>query len=290
MLKITNLTKYYKNNMGVDKVNMELKCGEIFGFIGPNGSGKSTTIKCILNFLNKNKGEIYIEDKLIDKKDYLFKENIGYLPSEIHLYEDLTVREMIDYSASFYSKKISNKVDELVSIFEIDLNKKIDELSFGNLKKVGIVLALMHEPKLLILDEPTSGLDPLMQERFFEVLLNEKQKGTTIFFSSHNLSEVKKVCDRVGIIKNGTVVEIDSVKNLSKNNFVIISIKSKDVKKINLPLKEMRIKSMKDDEIVFMYKGDINKIINVLNQYKIDKLLIEEPTIDEVFMHYYKED
>jgi len=289
MLKITNLTKYYKNNLGVDKVDIELKKGEIFGFIGPNGAGKSTTIKCILNFLNKNNGAIYLENKIISNKDYLFKENIGYLPSEIHLYEDLTVKQMIDYSASFYNKNLDSRVNELVSIFEIDLNKKIDELSFGNLKKVGIILALMHEPKLLILDEPTSGLDPLMQERFFEVLLNEKEKGTTIFFSSHNLSEVKRVCDRVGIIKNGTLVEVDTVKNLSKNNFVIVTIKSKNIKKVNLPLKEMHIKAMKDDELSFIYRGDINKILKVLTEIKIDKLLIEEPTIDEVFMHYYKE-
>ena len=289
MLKIKDLTKYYKNNLGVEKVNIELNGGEIFGFIGPNGAGKSTTIKCILNFLNKNNGEIYLENKLIDKKDYLFKENIGYLPSEIHLYEDLTVKQMLDYSASFYKKDLTDKINELVSIFEVDLDKKIDELSFGNLKKVGIILALMHSPKLLILDEPTSGLDPLMQEKFFELLKDEKQKGTTIFFSSHNLSEVKKVCDRVGIIKNGTVIEVDTVKNLSKNNYVVITIKSKDVKKINLPLKNMRIKSMKDSELVFNYKGDINKIINALNDYEIDKLLIEEMAIDDVFMHYYKE-
>ena len=289
MLKINNLTKYYKNKLGVDKVNIELKKGEIFGFIGPNGSGKSTTIKCILNFLNKNNGSIYIDNELIDKKDYLFKENIGYLPSEIHLYEDLTVREMIDYSKSFYTKDLTNKINELISIFEIDINKKIDELSFGNLKKVGIVLALMHEPKLLILDEPTSGLDPLMQERFFEVLLREKEKGTTIFFSSHNLSEIKKVCDRVGIIKNGKLIEIETIENLSKNDFVIVTIKSNKVKKINLPLKEMHIKTMKDNELVFIYRGNINEITKTLSKYNIDKLLIEEPTIEEVFMHYYKE-
>ena len=289
MLKICNLTKYYKNNLGVKEVNIELEKGEIFGFIGPNGAGKSTTIKCILNFLNKNNGELYLEDKLIEKKDYLFKKDIGYLPSEIHLYEDLKVREMINYSKSFYNKKIDKRIEELVSIFEIELDKRIDELSYGNLKKVGIILALMHEPKLLILDEPTSGLDPLMQEKFFEVLLKEKQRGATIFFSSHNLSEIKKVCDRVGIIKNGTVIEVDTVKNLSKNNFVVITIKSKDVKKINLPLKNMHIKTIAQDELIFTYNGDINKLINVLNEYKIDKLLIEEMAIDDIFMHYYKE-
>ena len=185
---------------------------------------------------------------------------------------------------------MDKKIDELVSLFEVDITKRIDELSFGNLKKVGIILALMHEPKLLILDEPTSGLDPLMQERFFEVLLKEKEKGTTIFFSSHNLSEIKKVCDRVGIIKNGQLIEIETIENLSKNDFVIITIKSNDVKKINLPLKQMRIKSMKENELVFIYRGNINEITQLLSQHSIDKLLIEEPTIDEVFMHYYKED
>lgn len=290
MLKIDNLTKYYNKTLGVSNMNLELKKGEIFGFIGPNGAGKSTTIKCILNFLNKNTGEIYIDDSKIDKTDFLFKDSIGYLPSEVNLYEDLTVKQMLDYSKSFYKKDLSARIEKLVSIFEVDLNKRIDELSFGNLKKVGIIISLMHEPKLLILDEPTSGLDPLMQEKFFEILLEEKKKGTTIFFSSHNLSEVKKVCDRVGIIKNGSLIEVDTVKNLSKNNFNIITIISDDIKKVNLPLKEMHIKNMTEKELCFIYKGDINKIIKLISSIKIDKLLIEEPTIDEIFMHYYKED
>ena len=290
MLKINNLTKYYNKILAVSNMDLELKKGEIFGFIGPNGAGKSTTIKCILNFLNKNTGEILVDGIKVGKKDFLFKENIGYLPSEVNLYEDLTVNQMLKYSASFYNKDLSDRIKKLVSIFEVDLNKKIDELSFGNLKKVGIIISLMHEPKLLILDEPTSGLDPLMQEKFFEVLLEEKKKGTTIFFSSHNLSEVKKVCDRVGIIKNGSLIEVDTVKNLSKNNFNIITIISNDIKKVNLPLKDMHIKNMTEKEVRFIYNGDINKIIKLISDIKIDKLLIEEPTIDEIFMHYYKED
>lgn len=290
MLKINNLTKYYNKILAVSNMDLELKKGEIFGFIGPNGAGKSTTIKCILNFLNKNTGEILVDGIKVGKKDFLFKENIGYLPSEVNLYEDLTVNQMLKYSASFYNKDLSDRIKKLVSIFEVDLNKKIDELSFGNLKKVGIIISLMHEPKLLILDEPTSGLDPLMQEKFFEVLLEEKKKGTTIFFSSHNLSEVKKVCDRVGIIKNGSLIEVDTVKNLSKNNFNIITIISNDIKKVNLPLKDMHIKNMTEKEVRFIYNGDINKIIKLISDIKIEKLLIEEPTIDEIFMHYYKED
>ena len=173
---------------------------------------------------------------------------------------------------------------------EIDVNKKIDELSLGNLKKLGIVLALMHDPKLIILDEPTSGLDPLMQEVFFEIMLEEKKKGTSIFFSSHNLNEVKKICDRVAIIRKGKIIEINEVKNIVKNKFVIIYIKAEGIKKVKFPLKNMKIKEINDNEITFVYQDDINKIIKLLNSVNVEELLIEEPTIEEIFMHYYKED
>lgn len=286
MLKIDNLTKYYGKVLGVENISLEIKKGEIFGFIGPNGAGKSTTIKCILNFLNKDSGSILIDGKEVDD---LLKEDIGYLPSEINLYEDLTVMQMIYYNNSFYKKDCLKKANELIKKLEIDTNKKIDELSLGNLKKVGIVLALMHSPKIIILDEPTSGLDPLMQEVFFEIMLEEKKKGTSVFFSSHNLNEIKKICDRVAIIRKGNIVEISDVSKLIKNSFVIVTIKAKDIKKVNLPLKEMKIRYMDEDKISFVYLDDINKMVNILKDITLEELLIEEPTIEEVFMHYYEE-
>ena len=284
MLRIENLTKYYGNIRGVEDLSLELMDGEIFGFIGPNGAGKSTTIKCIMNFINKTSGNIYINDILVEDKNFEYKNLIGYLPSEIHLYDDYTVLEMFKYSSLFYSNKALERALELSKRLELETNKKIEDLSLGNLKKVGIVLALMHEPKLLILDEPTSGLDPIIQEEFFNILKEEKKKGTTIFFSSHVLSEIKKVCDRVGIIKEGHLIKVDTISNFNKNNYLNIHIESKDIEKIS---KELNIDIINNN---FIYQGDINILINKLSKYKIDKLLINEPEIEELFIDYYKEE
>ena len=284
MLRIENLTKYYGNIRGVEDLSLELMDGEIFGFIGPNGAGKSTTIKCIMNFINKTSGNIYINDILVEDKNFEYKNLIGYLPSEIHLYDDYTVLEMFKYSSLFYSNKALERALELSKRLELETNKKIEDLSLGNLKKVGIVLALMHEPKLLILDEPTSGLDPIIQEEFFNILKEEKKKGTTIFFSSHVLSEIKKVCDRVGIIKEGHLIKVDTISNFNKNNYLNIHIESKDIEKIS---KELNIDIINNN---FIYQGDINILINKLSKYKIDKILINEPEIEELFIDYYKEE
>ncbi len=284
MLRIENLTKYYGNIRGVENLSLELKDGEIFGFIGPNGAGKSTTIKCIMNFINKTSGNIYINDILVEDKNFEYKNLIGYLPSEIHLYDDYTVLEMFKYSSLFYSNKALKRALELSKRLELETNKKIEDLSLGNLKKVGIVLALMHNPKLLILDEPTSGLDPIIQEEFFNILKEEKKKGTTVFFSSHVLSEIKKVCDRVGIIKEGHLIKVDTISNFNKNNYLNIHIESKDIEKIS---KELNIDIINNN---FIYQGDINILINKLSKYKIDKLLINEPEIEELFIDYYKEE
>ena len=284
MLKIEKLTKYYGNIRGVENLSLELEDGEIFGFIGPNGAGKSTTIKCIMNFINKTSGNIYINNILVEDKNFEYKNLIGYLPSEIHLYDDYTALEMFKYSSLFYSNKALERALELSKRLELETNKKIEDLSLGNLKKVGIVLALMHEPKLLILDEPTSGLDPIIQEEFFNILKEEKKKGTTIFFSSHVLSEIKKVCDRVGIIKEGHLIKVDTISNFNKNNYLNIHIESKDIEKIS---KELNIDIINNN---FIYQGDINILINKLSKYKIDKLLISEPEIEELFIDYYKEE
>lgn len=284
MLKIEKLTKYYGNIRGIEDLSLELMDGEIFGFIGPNGAGKSTTIKCIMNFINKTSGNIYINDILVEDKNFEYKNLIGYLPSEIHLYDDYTVLEMFKYSSLFYSNKALKRALELSKRLELETNKKIEDLSLGNLKKVGIVLALMHEPKLLILDEPTSGLDPIIQEEFFNILKEEKKKGTTIFFSSHVLSEIKKVCDRVGIIKEGHLIKVDTISNFNKNNYLNIHIESKDIEKIS---QELNIDIINNN---FIYQGDINILINKLSKLKIDKLLINEPEIEELFIDYYKEE
>ena len=287
MLKIDKLSKYYGKIKGIENLSLELNEGEIFGFIGPNGAGKSTTIKCIMNLINKNSGDIYIAGKINNKDDLELKEIIGYLPSEISLYDDMTVKQILDYNAQFYKKDTSLKRKELVTKFQLDESKKVEQLSLGNLKKMGIVLALVHDPKLIILDEPTSGLDPIMQDVFYNILKEEREKGNTIFYSTHVLSEIKKICDRVGIIKDGNLIKVETLKEMKNNNLVIVTIKSRKIANIKTELK-FKILEETEEEIKILYNDDINKLIKLLECYNLEKLLIEELSIEDMFIHYYK--
>ena len=287
ILEIKNLTKYYGNILAVDNLSLSLNEGEIFGFIGPNGAGKSTTIRSIMNLINKTEGTILFNGKELTKESVELKKLIGYLQSEVNLYEDLTVKEMLDYHESFYDKNINKKRCELVKKLKIDEAKKIEELSLGNLKKLGIVLAFMHEPKLIILDEATSGLDPIMQQTFYELLQEEKEKGTTIFYSTHILSEISKICDRVGIIKEGKLLKVETIEELQNKNLTNVTIESKEIENI---VKDLELNSNLITNRTVKFKNYLSPdlLIKKLSNYKIDKLLIEEATLEDVFLHYYK--
>ena len=287
ILEIKNLTKYYGKTLAVKKLNLELKEGEIFGFIGPNGAGKSTTIRAIMNLINKTEGEIYFNNELLTKDKIELKKLIGYLPSEVSFYEDLTVKEMLDYHESFYKQDLSKRRKELVKRLKLDESKKIEDLSLGNTKKIGIVLAFMHNPKLLILDEPTSGLDPIIQQEFYKLLEEEKEKNTTIFYSTHILSEVSKICDRVGIIKDGKLLKVEEIENLKNKNLTKVTIISNDIDEI---IKDLKIdKELQESKkITFNNEIEINILLEKLSKYNITKLLIEEPTLEDLFLHYYE--
>ena len=287
-IELKNLTKNYGRQRGIENINLEIPKGIVYGFIGPNGAGKSTTIKCIMNMIRKNSGEIIINGKKVENKNYEVKQEIGYLPSEIHLYEDLTVQKLLKYSASFYKKDCTQKTEKLVKRLEIDINKKIEELSLGNLKKVGITLALMHNPQFIIMDEATSGLDPLMQEEFYKILEEEKAEGKTIFFSSHILNEVKRICDKVAIIKEGKIVKIEDIESLEDTNIVKVKIEAEEIEKLEKELEIKQVITKKENKIEFLYSKEINSLIEKISKYKISKLLIQEIDIEEIFMHYYK--
>ena len=287
VLEVKKLKKYYGKIRGVEDVSLSIKKGEIYGFIGPNGAGKSTTIRTIMSLINKTSGNIYINGKELDKNDIETKKMIGYLPSEINLYDDMTVKDILNYHESFYDKDISKKRKELVKLLRLDEKKKIEDLSLGNQKKVGIVLALMHEPEILILDEATSGLDPIMQNIFYELILEEKKKGTTILYSSHILSEVSKICDTIGFIKEGKIIKEDTVENIKKDSFTYLTIESSDIDKIK---KELKLKVIEEhkNEAKFINNLEPDELLNKLSKYKIDRLLIEEVTLEDLFINYYK--
>lgn len=289
VIEIKNLTKYYGKIKGVENLNLDLLEGEVFGFIWPNGAGKSTTIRAIMNLINKTNGKVIINGNEFDKNNLKIKENIGYLPSEINLYDDLTVKEILDYHEGFYKKNISKRRKELLEKLNLDERKKIEDLSLGNLKKLGIILAFMHEPKILILDEPTSGLDPIMQNVFYDLLKEEKKKGTTILYSTHVLTEVSKICDRVGIIRNGNMIKIDKIENITKNNLVYVTITSNDINEI---IDDLKIETIYKNGNTIKFKNNIlhDKLIKKLAKYKIEKILIEEPTLEDIFIHYYEKE
>ena len=285
IIEIKHLKKYYGSSRGIEDISFKINKGEIYGFIGPNGSGKSTTICTILGLINKTSGNIYIKGKEFNKDDLEIKKIIGYLPSEINLYDDMTIKEMFDYHESFYEKQFTKRREELVKLLKIDENRKIEDLSLGNQKKVGIVLCLMHEPEILILDEPTSGLDPIMQNVLHEILL--KEKGTTIIYSSHILNEVSSLCDRVGFIKEGIIIKEDLIDNIMKVNYTYLSISSKDLKQIKKDL-GLKVVSESKDEITFINNIDANTLTKKLAKYNIDRLLIQEISLEDLFINYYK--
>lgn len=288
IIKISNLTKFYGKNRGIEDVSLTVEEGEIFGFIGPNGAGKSTTIRLMLSLIYPTSGNAAIFGKDCIKYGHEIRNDIGYLPSEVFYYDRMKVKDLLKYSASFYKGDHTKRIAELADIMELDLNRKIDELSFGNKKKVGIVQGLLHQPKLIMLDEPTSGLDPLMQHKFFDLILEENKKGATIFFSSHILGEVQKLCNRVAIIREGHIIKIEDIKTLRKDTYKKVYVRTG--KNVGDTAKFPGVSNVEviDGEIRFLYKGDINDLLGLVAKNKVTDINIEEPTLEEVFMHYYQ--
>ena len=289
ILQTENLTKYYGKIKGIEDVNIAIEEGEVFGFIGPNGAGKSTLIRTLLSliFPTSGRGTIFGKDIIKDAKE--IKKDIGYLPGESNYYDSMTVLELMKYSANFYGIKLDDYFRKLVEIFELDVKRNMSDLSMGNKKKVAIVQSLLHRPRLLIMDEPTNGLDPLMQNRFFEVVRDINKNGSTVFFSSHILSDVQRLCKRVAVIKDGSIIAQEEVEQLRKKQLKHVQVFLEN----NVPQDQFVIAQMQDlktpDALtyIFKYSGDINLLLNHLQQFNLKDILIEEPALEEVFMHYY---
>ncbi|SHH73340.1 ABC transporter ATP-binding protein [Clostridium grantii] len=288
IIEIDKLTKYYGKSKGIVDVSFNVEEKEIFGFIGPNGAGKSTTIRLLLGLIYPTSGHAKIFGKDCIEFGPEIREEIGYLPSEVFYYDKMKVIDLLKYSASFYKKDCTKRMKELADIMELNLNRRIEDLSFGNKKKVGIVQGLLHEPKLIILDEPTSGLDPLMQQKFFDIIAEENKKGSTVFFSSHILSEVQQLCNRVAIIKDGSIIKVQDIKTLRENNYKKITIRGNQLNKSNFIINGVSKVEEENNELRFFYNGDVNKITAAISSQKVKDVLIEEPSLEEIFMHYYR--
>ncbi len=287
-IEIQKLTKYYGKSRGIIDLDLTVDPGDFFGFIGPNGAGKSTTIRTLLGLIQPTEGHAFLMEKDIEKEKTEILKDVGYLPSEAVFYSGMRVKEVLKYSADLRKKDCHEEAQKLCERLQLDPMKKVEELSFGNRKKVAIVCALQHDPSLLILDEPTSGLDPLIQKEFFSILKERNEKGATIFLSSHILSEIQKNCTKAAIIREGKLVACDTVENLSKTKAKRIHL-SGDCDLSSLE-KVMDIKES-DQGISFLYGGDLNQLIQVLSKQNVSDLSIHEPDLEEIFMHYYtKED
>ncbi len=284
------LTKYYGRARGIIDLNLQVEEGEIFGFVGPNGAGKSTTIRTLLNFIFPSSGGARIFGLDVCRDSVRIRKEVGYLGGETGYYDDLTVEGLLRYTAAFYGGGADARIKELTAIFEIEPEKKIYSLSLGNKKKVGLIQALLHRPRLLILDEPTGGLDPLMQRRLFELLREENRRGTTIFFSSHILSEVQRLCHRVAIIKEGRVISVEEIDRLRRGRFANVRITFQDGSVPRLELPGIAHQQEENGSLHLLFNGDVNELLRLLARYQIDELWMEEPSLEEIFMHYYEKE
>jgi len=291
IIKTENLTKYYGKHLGIKDLCLEINQGEIFGFLGPNGAGKSTTIRMILHLLKPTAGKIFILGKDVQKNYSSIFQKIGNLPGELKLYEHLSGAYFLDFMNSFFGQPPKWR-DELLEAFQLDssiLAKKLKYYSHGMKQKLGIIQALQHDPALIIMDEPTEGLDPLNKMILYDYLRKFKDQGKTIFFSSHDLSEVEKICDRVGLVRSGQLIALEH----------IIDLKKKMVRRMEIYFKgkynpadfnnsNINILDQQHDRLIITVKGDINPVIKILSKYDLSNLVFPEPSLEETFMQFYK--
>lgn len=272
ILEIKNLTKYYGKHRGVSDVSFRVEEGDIFGFLGPNGAGKSTIIRSMLGLIHFQEGSIQIFGRDIRKDKEAVLHQIGYMPSETMFYPSMKVKEVLQMAADVRKKDCKEEAEKLCSRLQLDTSRRIRDLSLGNRKKVGIVCSMQHKPRLFVFDEPTSGLDPLMQAEFFKLVQEYVQQGATCLLSTHVLSEVKRFCRNVAMMKEGRLQCVDTVANLTRSSAKRVQV-VRDGRQEN-----------------YLYNGVLTKLLKELAESDVEDLLIEEPSLDEIFLHYYQEE
>lgn len=280
------------NRFAVRDLNINILPGEVYGFLGPNGAGKSTTIRLLMNFIQPTEGHALIGNKNVVTESVEIKRSIGYLAGEVTIYPKMTGHQFLDYMMAMQPPKHKDFLNQLAHTFKVDLKQKIGALSKGNRQKISILQAFASEPDILILDEPTGGLDPLMQEAFFELIHSSQARGATIFFSSHNLSEVQKICDRVGFIKDGRLIAEQTIGDVSDQAVQTYAITFAEV----VPLGQLRtipkskVTSHTAHHVAIQIKGDLKPLLLVLARHKVVGLERREASLEDEFLRFYKGD
>lgn len=286
VIETTHLTKRYGKARGIVDVNLSVAKGAFFGFIGPNGAGKSTTIRTLLGLIAPSDGhaKIFGMDSAKDRQAILSR--VGYLPSEAIFYPGMKVKEVLKLSADLRKIDCREESKRLCEHLQLDMKRKVEDLSFGNRKKVGIVCALQHRPELIVLDEPTGGLDPLMQKAFFDILEARNKEGATVFLSSHILSEIQAHCTHAAIIREGRIIASDTVDALAQTNAKRVTVHGQVA--LNA-LGDIRDLSSEGEVVRFLYSGDMNRLAQTLASGEIHDFTVTEPNLEEIVLHYYEE-
>jgi len=289
-IETTQLTKFYGRHRGIEGLDLEVREGEIFGFVGPNGAGKSTTIRTLVGLLFPNRGSARVLGMDVVRQGKEIRRQIGYAPAEAEYYDGMRAHELLSYSLRFYGESDEERLRELLQLLDLDPTREIADLSHGNKKKLALAQAMLHRPRLLILDEPTNGLDPLIQARFYDLLRRENEKGVTIFFSSHVLSEVEKICGRVAIIRAGRIAAVEEIGALRGKRISRVRVEFSgppDLSRLDMP--GVLEREIRGRQVHFLYSGLMPPLLQRLSEMAVDRLTVEEPTLEEIFMHYYGE-
>jgi ABC-2 type transport system ATP-binding protein len=286
-IEVKNLKKHFGKVKALDGVSFEVGKGEVFGFLGPNGAGKTTTIRLMMDFIRPTAGEIKIFGLDANQDSVELKKKIGYLSPEDRLYKGWTGQEHVDFIRSIRGN--SQGAQLLVKELDLDLKRRVWQLSTGNKQKLSLVLSMMSDPDLLIMDEPTLGLDPILQERIYQMLDKLGHQGKTIFMSSHYLSEVEKVCDKVAIIKEGKLVATEHIADLKKKKMYSVRATFENEVNANIfKLNGVEVKDQHKDFIELVVKGDINQVVRALSEHKLRDLDIERASLEDIFLEFYK--